>query len=107
MENRKRLERRTSSAHFKERRPTTLERMLVAPYWVNYHLEHHLIFWVPCYRLPLLRQFLFENGHGEKIETEHGYLAVLRKVTRDETPEDKNVERPRASGTFSSGFDAP
>src|SRR6185295_2095331 len=24
-------------------------RALVAPYWVNYHLEHHLFLFVPCY----------------------------------------------------------
>ena len=25
-----------------------VERLLLAPYWVNYHLEHHLLFYVPC-----------------------------------------------------------
>ena len=29
-----------------------LERLFVAPYYVNYHLEHHLLFYVPCYNLP-------------------------------------------------------
>ncbi len=29
-----------------------LMRLLVAPYWVNYHLEHHLFMFVPCWRLP-------------------------------------------------------
>src|SRR3954465_9246349 len=28
-----------------------LERAFIAPYWVNYHLEHHLLFWLPCCRL--------------------------------------------------------
>lgn len=81
-----------------------LERALVAPYWVNLHLEHHLLMWVPCYRLALLRRYLIENGHGEQIETERGYLAVLRKVTvaRD----DDGPRRKRASGTFANGFEA-
>ncbi|MEX2482068.1 MAG: fatty acid desaturase family protein [Gammaproteobacteria bacterium] len=83
-----------------------LERAVVAPYWVNYHLEHHLLMWVPCYRLPLLRQLLFDNGHGSRIETEHGYLAVLRKVTQA-GPEDPTVRRrARASGTFAQGFES-
>ena len=29
-----------------------LARATVAPYWVNYHAEHHLFMGVPCYRLP-------------------------------------------------------
>ena len=84
-----------------------LERLFVAPYWVNYHLEHHLVMWVPCYRLPLVRIFLFENGYGERIETENGYLNVLRKVSLS-LPEDSGGSPPRkrASGTFSSGFES-
>ena len=26
-----------------------IERIFIAPYCVNYHLEHHLLFYVPCY----------------------------------------------------------
>ena len=28
-----------------------IERALIAPYFVNYHLEHHLLVSCPCYRL--------------------------------------------------------
>ncbi|MEG9862165.1 MAG: fatty acid desaturase family protein [Parvularculales bacterium] len=55
-----------------------ISRAFIAPYWVNYHVEHHLLLWVSCYRLPLLRRFLEENGHGERIETAASYRAVLR-----------------------------
>lgn len=82
-----------------------LERLFVAPYWVNYHLEHHLVMWVPCYRLPLLRRFLVSNGYGDEIETERGYLAVLDKVTVDAPDNDSGGGRRRASGTFASGFE--
>lgn len=82
-----------------------LERLLVAPYWVNYHLEHHLLMWVPCYRLPLLRRYLEESGAAARIETERGYLAVLRKVTRA-AGDGAEGPRKRASGTFSGGFEA-
>ena len=82
-----------------------LTRLFIAPYFVNYHLEHHLLLWVPCYRLPQLRRFLFDNGYGERIETERGYLAVLDKVTsaRDDAG---SGPRQRASGTFARGFEA-
>jgi fatty acid desaturase len=83
-----------------------LERAFVAPYWVNYHLEHHLIMWVPCYRLPLLRRFLFDNGYGEQIETTRGYLEVLRKVTLARPDDAAPRTRNRARGTFSDGFEA-
>lgn len=82
-----------------------LERTFIAPYFVNYHLEHHLVMWVPSYRLPLLRQYLCANGHGERIETERGYLAVLRKVTTAAGDDDSERRRKRASGTFARGFD--
>ena len=29
-----------------------IERTFIAPYFVNYHLEHHLLIYVPCYNLP-------------------------------------------------------
>jgi len=34
------------------------ERLFVAPYYVNYHLEHHLLFYVPCYNLPRVHKIL-------------------------------------------------
>ena len=83
-----------------------LERLLVAPYFVNHHLEHHLLMWVPCYRLPLLRRFLVENGYGARIETERGYLAVLHKVTVARDEDGGEPRRQRASGTFANGFEA-
>jgi len=83
-----------------------VERALFAPYWVNYHLEHHLVMWTPCYRLPRLRRYLFANGLGERIETERGYLAVLRKVTLDQADDADARKRKRASGTFARGFEA-
>ena len=35
-----------------------LERLFIAPYYVNYHLEHHLLFYVPCYNLPRVHRIL-------------------------------------------------
>jgi len=93
---------------FKNARTTVanpLERLLVAPYFVNYHLEHHLMMWVPCYRLPLLRQLLMNNGFGEGMLSARGYLQVLGQVTVDRVDEVGMSQAERAVGTFSDGFD--
>ena len=46
---------RTTHANF-------LERLFIAPYYVNYHLEHHLLFYVPCYNLPRVHRILSAAG---------------------------------------------
>ncbi len=58
-----------------------LIRLLVAPYWVNYHLEHHLFMFVPCWRLPQAHRALLAAGRGEAMELKPGYAAVLRSAT--------------------------
>lgn len=55
-----------------------LERLFVAPYFVNYHLEHHLLVSCPCYRLPEAHRLLQEKGYGPHMEVQPGYLAMLR-----------------------------
>jgi fatty acid desaturase len=86
-----------------------IERAFVAPYWVNYHLEHHLMMWIPCYRLPRCHAALVANGFRPRMLVTQGYPAVLREVTfRDgeRPPAAASGPRPRAVGTFSDGFDA-
>ncbi len=56
-------------------------RLLVAPYWVNYHLEHHLFMFVPCWRLPQAHRALLTAGRREGMEVQPGYRAVLRMAT--------------------------
>lgn len=58
-----------------------LTAALLAPYWVNYHVEHHLLFWVPCYRLPRMHKMLLAKGFGPRMELRSGYLDVLRQAT--------------------------
>lgn len=58
-----------------------LARLLVAPYWVNYHLEHHMFLFVPCWRLPDAHRRMLARGHGPKMEVRRGYLEVLRLAT--------------------------
>ena len=61
-------------------RANWLERLFIAPYYVQYHAEHHLFIAVPCYRLPLLHALLSEQGHTKRMKLAPGYLAVLREV---------------------------
>ena len=58
-----------------------LARATVAPYWVNYHSEHHLFMGVPCYRLAEVHAMLGRAGRHESMTIAPGYAAVLRQVT--------------------------
>jgi fatty acid desaturase len=62
-----------------------IERLFVAPYWVNYHLEHHLFMFVPCWRLPQAHRAMVAAGWGPRMEVQPGYRAVLRLATSNPT----------------------
>jgi fatty acid desaturase len=66
---------------------TWWERALFAPYWVNYHVDHHLLFYVPCYNLPVLHRMLLERGYRDRMEIQPNYLSVWKLATsKPETP---------------------
>ncbi|HEX7775918.1 MAG TPA: fatty acid desaturase family protein [Parvibaculum sp.] len=94
---------RTTRANF-------FERAIVAPYWVNYHVEHHLMMWVPCYNLPKTRAFLIANGYGPRMESKANYAEVLRMATSKPDDQDKrgtlvhNARRNRVAGIMGEGF---
>ncbi len=58
-----------------------VERLLVAPHRVSYHLEHHLLMTVPYFRLPALHRMLAERGALPEGSVLHGYAAVLRMAS--------------------------
>lgn len=58
-----------------------LARIFVAPYWVNYHLEHHLLVFVPCWKLSRAHAILVAKGYAPRMEVATGYLDVIRRVT--------------------------
>jgi fatty acid desaturase len=58
-----------------------IERTTVAPYWVNFHSEHHLFMGVPCYSLPHAHRLLGINNYHQRMTIEPNYLSVLRRVT--------------------------
>lgn len=57
-----------------------LERLFVAPYWVNYHLEHHMVMHVPCWRLPRMHALLLGKGLGGQMRVASGYSAALAEA---------------------------
>jgi len=92
-----------------------IERIFIAPYFVNYHLEHHLLFYVPCYNLPRLHAILMRGPHASRMEVQPGYWSVLKLATARPDAEDRpgaivNHARRRRAGTrlgedqASSGF---
>lgn len=56
-------------------------RALLAPYWVNYHLEHHLFVFTPCWKLPAAHRMLMAQGLRPRMELASGYGQVLRQAT--------------------------
>jgi len=57
-----------------------LMRLVLAPYWVNYHLEHHLFVFTPCWKLPRAHRLLRTAGLLERMEVETSYWRVLQKA---------------------------
>jgi fatty acid desaturase len=91
------------------------ERLFVAPYYVNYHLEHHLLFYVPCYNLPRVHAILSRGAHASRMEVQPGYATVLRLATAKPADQDRpgglasNVRRARSgeavdANQIASGF---
>jgi fatty acid desaturase len=64
------------------------ERAILAPYWVNYHVDHHLLMYVPCYNLPKLHRLLLAKGYGPRMETQPDYATMLKlAVSKEEVPQ--------------------
>jgi fatty acid desaturase len=57
-----------------------LERTLVAPYWVNYHCEHHMFTSLPCWSLPKAHRLLRQRGATARMEVQPGYLSLLKRA---------------------------
>ena len=58
-----------------------VERLLIAPNMVQYHLEHHLLMTVPHYNLPRFHQMLAERRLLGNACVAEGYVQVLRQAT--------------------------
>jgi fatty acid desaturase len=56
------------------------ERLTVAPNYVNFHFEHHLVPTIPAYNLPRFHRWLVQRGAYERATLETGYVQVLRRM---------------------------
>jgi fatty acid desaturase len=66
--------------HARTTKANLLERLCIAPYWVNYHCEHHMFTHIPCWNLPAAHRALVEKGVAARMEVQPGYATVLRLV---------------------------
>ncbi len=58
------------------------ERPFLAPYNLNYHLEHHFLSAVPCYHLPRFHRFLKERGVYAETAFPRGYGELFAGLVR-------------------------
>lgn len=66
--------------HARTTRASLLERVFIAPYWVNYHCEHHMFMHLPFYRLAEAHRMLDQKGVTAQMEVQRGYWGVLRSA---------------------------
>ena len=57
-----------------------IERCFVAPYYVNYHLEHHLFMFIPCYKLKHAHNLLVAKKYTDRMEIKKGYIPLLKSI---------------------------
>lgn len=57
-----------------------IARLFIAPYWVNYHLEHHMVMHVPCWKLKDMHKLLKQKGFDARMNTASGYGQVLSET---------------------------
>lgn len=58
------------------------QRLVFAPNGVNYHLEHHFMASVPCYRLRKLHKHLQRQGAFDEVSIMTGYGEVIRHAIK-------------------------
>jgi len=68
--------------HARTTQAGAIARMTVAPYWVNYHNEHHLFMGVPCYNLAATHRLLGTGGFYPRMTVSPNYRDVLAQVVR-------------------------
>jgi len=62
-----------------------IERLLIAPFWVHYHGEHHVFMHVPCYRLERMHKMLMDKGYWSRMKIAPGYASVLGEASSKAT----------------------
>ncbi|MCG8315064.1 MAG: fatty acid desaturase family protein [Pseudomonadales bacterium] len=57
-------------------------RLLIAPNFVNYHLEHHILASVPAYNLKRFHFLMKQRGAYDDTPIAEGYWEIIRQVTQ-------------------------
>ena len=84
-------------------------RAILAPYYVNFHVEHHMMIYVPCYNLPLAHELLRRRGWHDKMEIQPNYWEVIKTVTSKSGDEsdDRRKSRDDQTQTLFAGINGP
>jgi fatty acid desaturase len=91
--------------HARTTHANLLERIFLAPYWVNYHCEHHMFMHVPCYNLPRTHRLLAAKGVIPRMLTARSYLEVLRLASSKPAKDDRGGGlTPEARGVREAAF---
>ena len=61
------------------------ERPFLAPFNLNYHLEHHLHASIPCYQLPAFHRYLVSRGVFDETHFPSGYGELFSKTVQPDT----------------------
>ena len=64
--------------HARTTKTNIIERIFLAPYWVNFHVEHHAYMFVPCFRLKALHESMIKNGHSDEMELRSHYTSIVK-----------------------------
>ncbi|MGE5501897.1 MAG: fatty acid desaturase family protein [Ignavibacteriales bacterium] len=68
--------------HARTTHANLFERAVLAPYWVNYHCEHHMFMHLPCWSLPKAHKLLAKNHAADGMLIERGgYVKVLEMAS--------------------------
>jgi len=57
-----------SATQHEDHQGDLLERVFITPYFVNYHLKHHLLMCVPCYNLAKAHAILMRGPYAGRME---------------------------------------
>jgi fatty acid desaturase len=77
--------------------PTLLDRFLIAPLHVSYHLEHHLFPSVPGHNLLRLhRHLMADPAYAADAHITRGYWGVIKELTGRSPSIDPHVDASRA-----------
>jgi fatty acid desaturase len=88
--------------HARTTRANLVERALIAPYYVNYHCEHHMFMHLPCWRLPQAHRLLTAKGETARMEVQPSYRRVLAMATASERDHTRGGGRKVPAGPIAT-----